>query len=65
VIWPLLPIAASGKRSCGWSYNRLGEAILVQDGKQAEQLVRVLFSKARQDNVRLLRRWVAPLHRNF
>lgn len=47
------------------AHRRLGEAILAQDGALAEQLVRALFAKARLDNVRLLRRWVAPLRRNF
>lgn len=47
------------------AHRRLGEAILAQDGDRAEQLVRELFTKARQDNVRLLRRWVAPLRRSF
>lgn len=47
------------------AHLRLGEAILARDGNQAEQLVRELFARAREDNVRLLRRWVAPLRRNF
>jgi len=47
------------------AHQRLGEAILAQDGELAERLVRQLFTKARQDNVRLLRRWVAPLRRSF
>ena len=47
------------------AHRHLGEAILDRDGEQAERLVRDLFTKARQDNVRLLRRWVAPLRRNF
>jgi len=47
------------------AHRRLGEAILARDGAQAELLVRELFTKARQDNVRLLRRWVAPLRRSF
>ena len=41
------------------------EAILAGDGVQAEQVVRELFAEVRQDNVRLLRRWVAPLRRSF
>jgi DNA-binding GntR family transcriptional regulator len=47
------------------AHRRLGEAILAGDGDQAEQLVRVLFAKARLDNIRLLRHWVSPLRRNF
>jgi DNA-binding GntR family transcriptional regulator len=47
------------------AHRRLGEAILAHAGEQAEALVRALFAKARQDNVRLLRRWVAPLRRSF
>lgn len=44
---------------------RMGDAIVEQDGLLAEQLTRQLFAKAREDNVRLLRHWVAPLRRNF
>jgi len=47
------------------AHRRLGEAILAGDGDQAEALVRELFAKARLDNIRLLRRWVSPLRRNF
>lgn len=47
------------------AHRHLGEAILDRNGEQAEILVRKLFTKARQDNVRLLRRWVAPLRRSF
>lgn len=47
------------------AHRRLGEAILAHDGERAEQLARELFANARQDNVRLLRRWVAPLRRSF
>jgi DNA-binding FadR family transcriptional regulator len=47
------------------AHRRLGEAILAGGGVQAEQVVRELFAKALQDNVRLLRRWVAPLRRSF
>jgi DNA-binding GntR family transcriptional regulator len=41
------------------------EAIQSHDSARAEELTRCLFAKARQDNVRLLQRWVAPLRRSF
>jgi DNA-binding GntR family transcriptional regulator len=46
-------------------HRALGEAILARDAARAEELARRLFAKARQDNVRLLQRWVAPLRRSF
>ena len=47
------------------AHERLCDAILAGDGNQAEALARALFAKAREDNVRLLRRWVIPLRRSF
>jgi DNA-binding GntR family transcriptional regulator len=43
----------------------LGETILSGDGEGAEAQTRRLFAQARQDNVRLLRQWIAPLRRSF
>lgn len=47
------------------AHRAMGEAILNRNPALAEQLTRGLFSRARQDNVRLLRHWVAPLRRSF
>jgi DNA-binding GntR family transcriptional regulator len=46
-------------------HRALGDAILARDGDRAEELARDLFSRAREDNLRLLRQWVAPLRRSF
>lgn len=43
----------------------VGEAILAGDAERAEALGKELFVKARLNNVRLLRHWVAPLRRSF
>jgi DNA-binding GntR family transcriptional regulator len=47
------------------AHRDLVEAILAGEGERAEGLARALFTRARQDNVRLLRHWVAPLRRSF
>jgi DNA-binding GntR family transcriptional regulator len=43
----------------------LGDAICNGNEDEAETLARALFREARQDNIRLLRQWVAPLRRSF
>jgi len=40
-------------------------AIRERDGATAERLMRELFHRARVDNVRLLRTWIAPLRSRF
>lgn len=47
------------------AHRALGAAILRCEGVLAEQLARELFANAREENVRLLRRWVIPLRRTF
>jgi DNA-binding GntR family transcriptional regulator len=47
------------------THCQMAEAIMQGDGAVAEHLTRQLFAKAREDNVRLLRHWVAPLRRSF
>lgn len=47
------------------AHRELGDAIVSGDESAAELLARGLFVKAREDNVRLLRRWVIPLRRSF
>jgi DNA-binding GntR family transcriptional regulator len=47
------------------NHRDLGDAILGGEEQRAEELARGLFAKAREDNVRLLKRWVIPLRRNF
>jgi DNA-binding GntR family transcriptional regulator len=46
-------------------HRALGDAILSGNAPLAEEVARHLFAKAREDNVRLLRRWVIPLRRSF
>jgi DNA-binding GntR family transcriptional regulator len=46
-------------------HGELVNAILASDPALAENSARRLFAKAREDNVRLLQRWVAPLRRSF
>jgi DNA-binding GntR family transcriptional regulator len=46
-------------------HRALGDAILARDRDRAEELARGLFRRAREDNLRLLRQWVAPLRRSF
>lgn len=46
-------------------HRAMGDAIVSRDAIRAEELTRQLFVKARQDNVRLLQHWVAPLRRSF
>jgi DNA-binding GntR family transcriptional regulator len=47
------------------AHQALGTAILARHEAEAEALARTLFQQAREDNVRLLRQWVAPLRRHF
>jgi DNA-binding GntR family transcriptional regulator len=46
-------------------HRALAEAIFCRDGDRAEDLARGLFRRASDDNLRLLRQWVAPLRRHF
>jgi DNA-binding GntR family transcriptional regulator len=43
----------------------LGDAIRAGNEAEAETLARSLFRQAREDNIRLLRRWVVPLRSSF
>ncbi len=43
----------------------LGNAIFDRDEARAEEVARELFEQACRDNLRLLRRWVVALRRNF
>jgi len=46
-------------------HGELVDAILSPNPALADTLARRLFAKAREDNVRLLQRWVAPLRHSF
>jgi DNA-binding GntR family transcriptional regulator len=46
-------------------HSELVAEIVAGNRDQAEALTRALFAKARADNVRLLRTWVAPLRHRF
>ena len=43
----------------------LGNAIFAGNQAESENLARALFRQAREDNIRLLRQWVAPLRQSF
>lgn len=47
------------------AHMALGDAIFAGDEAESETLARALFQQAREDNIRLLRQWVAPLRRRF
>lgn len=46
-------------------HREMGEAVLARDPDRAEALARRTFAEGGQANVRLLRRWVAPLRHSF
>jgi DNA-binding GntR family transcriptional regulator len=47
------------------AHGALGDAICDGNEREAEHLARSLFRQAREDNIRLLRRWVVPLRSSF
>lgn len=46
-------------------HGELVNAVLASDPVRAEKAAHHLFAKAREDNVQLLQKWVAPLRRSF
>jgi len=46
-------------------HREMGEAVLTRDPDRAEALARRTFAAGGRANVRLLRRWVAPLRHSF